>query len=155
MKIVIQDIFLKQMLSIQKNNLIVIRIYHFYQKLACGIKDKKNVIHIRALKKALNNGLMLKRVHRVSQFNQKAWLKSYIDLNTKLRKEVKNEFEKDFFKLMNISAIGKTMENVRKHRDIKLMATEEKRSKLVSEPSYHTTKEFSENLLGIEMKKTK
>ena len=88
---------------------------------------------------------MLKRVHRVSQFNQKAWLKSYIDLNTKLRKEVKNEFEKDFFKLMNISAIGKTMENVRKHRDIKLMATEEKRSKLVSEPSYHTTKEFSEN----------
>ena len=116
------------MLSIQKNNLIVIRIYHFYQKLACGIKDKKNVIHIRALKQALNNGLILKRVHRVSQFNQKAWLKSYIDMNAKLRKEVK---EKDFFKLMNISAIGKTMENVRKHRDIKLMATEEKRSKLV------------------------
>ena len=76
-------------------------------------------------------------------------------MNTKLRKEAKNEFEKDFFKLMNNSVFGKTMENVRKHRDIKLVTTEEKRSKLVSEPNYHTTKYFSENLLAIEMKKTK
>ena len=76
-------------------------------------------------------------------------------MNTKLRKEAKNEFEKDFFKLMNNSVFGKTMENVRNHRDIKLVTTEEKRSKLVSEPNYHTTKHFSENLLVIEMKKTK
>ena len=81
------------------------------------------------------------------------WL--YIDMNTKLRKEAKNEFEKDFFKLMNNSVFGKTMENVRKHRDIKLVTTDEKRNKLVSEPNYHTTKHFSENLLAIEMKKTK
>ena len=66
-------------------------------------------------------------------------------MNTKLRKEAKNEFEKDFFKLMNNSVFGKTMENVRKHRDIKLVTTDEKRNKLVSEPSYHTTKCFSDN----------
>ena len=76
-------------------------------------------------------------------------------MNTKLRKEAKNEFEKDFFKLMNNSVFGKTMENVRKHRDIKLVTTDEKRNKLVSEPNYQTIKQFSENLLAIEMKKTK
>ena len=76
-------------------------------------------------------------------------------MNTKLRKEAKNEFEKDFFKLMNNSVFGKTMENVRKHRDIKLVTTEKRRIKLVSEPKYHTTKKFSENLLVIEMKKAK
>ena len=73
----------------------------------------------------------------------------------KLRKEAKNEFEKDFCKLMNNSVFGKTVENVRKHRDIKLVKTEEKRIKLVSEPNYHTTKRFSENLLATELKKTK
>ena len=76
-------------------------------------------------------------------------------MKTKLRKEAKSEFEKDFFKPMNNSLFGKIMENVRKHRDIKLVATEEKRIKLVSEPNYHTTKHFSKNLLAIEMKKTK
>ena len=76
-------------------------------------------------------------------------------MNTKLRKEAKNEFEKDFFKLMNNSVFGKTMENVRKHRDIKLVTTEERSIKVVSEPNNQTTKQFSENLLAIEMKKTK
>ena len=76
-------------------------------------------------------------------------------MNTELRKKAKNDLEKDFFKLMNISVFGKTMENVRKHRDIKLLTTEKRRHKLVSEPHYHTTKHFSENLIAIEMKKTK
>ena len=76
-------------------------------------------------------------------------------MNTKLRKKAKNDFEKDFLKLMNNSVFGKTMENVRKHRDIKLVTTDEKINKLVSKPNYHTTKPFSENLLAIEMKKTK
>ena len=110
---------------------------------------------MRALKQALNNGLKLKKVHRVVKFRQKAWLKPYIDMNVKLRKETKSEFEKDFFKLMNNFVFGKTMENVIKHRDIKLVTVEEKRIKLVSETNYHTTKHFSDNLLVIEMKKTK
>ena len=115
------------------------------EKLVCSIEEKgKYVIHIRALKQALNHGLILKYVHRVIKFNQEAWLKSYIDMNTKLRKEAKNEFEKDFFKLINNSVFGKTMENVRTHRDINLVTTEEKRIKLVSEPNYHTRKQFSE-----------
>ena len=65
--------------------------------------QKKHVMHIKVLKQALNHGLVLKKVHRVIQFNQKDWLKSYIDMNTKLIKEAKNDFEKDFFKLMNNS----------------------------------------------------
>ena len=76
-------------------------------------------------------------------------------MNTGLRKEAKNEFEKDFLKLMNNSVFGKTVENVKKYRDIKLVTTDEKRNKLVSEPNYHTTKRFSGNLLAIEMEKNK
>ena len=76
-------------------------------------------------------------------------------MNTKLRTEAKNEFEKDFFKLMNNSVFGKNMENVRNHRDIKLVTRDERRNKLVSEPNYHSAKHFSENLLAIEMRKTK
>ena len=76
-------------------------------------------------------------------------------MNTELRKEAKNEFEKYFFKLVNNSVFEKTMENVRKHRDIKLATTDRRRNQLVLEPNYHTTKYFSENLLATEMKKTK
>ena len=76
-------------------------------------------------------------------------------MNNELRKQSKNDFEKDFFKLMNNSVFGKTMENVRKHRDTKLVTTDKRRNQLVSEPNYHATKWFSENLLAIEMKKIK
>ena len=83
--------------------------------------EEKYVIHIRTFKQALNHGLILKSVHKVVQFNQESWLKPYIDMNTKLRKEATNEFEKDFFKLMNNSVYVKTMGNVRKHRNIKVV----------------------------------
>ena len=76
-------------------------------------------------------------------------------MNTKLRKKVKDDFKKDFFKLMNNTVFGKTMENLKKYRDIKLVTTDRRRHRLVSEPNYHTTKWFSENLLVTEMKKTK
>ena len=100
---------------------------------------KNYVVHIRSLKQALNHGSILKKVHRVIQFNQEAWLKPYIDMNTEKRRG-KNDFERNFFKLMNNVVFGKTMENVRKHRDIKLVTTDKRRNRLVSEPNYHTTK---------------
>ena len=74
---------------------------------------------------------------------------------TKLSTEAKNDFERDFFKLMNNAVFGKTMENVKKHRDIKLVTTDKRRNQLVSEPNYHTAKYFSEDLLAIETKKIK
>ena len=107
------------------------------------------------MKQALNHGLKLKKIHRVIEFNQKEWLKPYIDMNTELRKAAKNDFEKDLFKLMNNSVFGKTMENIRKHRDIKLVTTDKRRSKLVSEPNYHTINLISEDFSVIEMKKIK
>ena len=103
------------------------------------------VVHIRSLKQALNHGLMLTKVHRVIQFNQEAWLKPYIN-NTKLRTKADNDFERNFFKLMNNSVFG---------RDTKLVTTDKRRNQLVSEPNYHTTKWFSEYLLAIEMKNIK
>ena len=93
----------------------------------------KYVIYVRNLNQALNHGLILKEVHTKIRFNQKAWLKPYIDMNTKLRQKVKNNFEKDFFKLMNNAVFQETMENVRKHRNIKLATAERRRNYLVSE----------------------
>ena len=124
-------------------------------KLVCNVTDKENYsIHIVALKQALNHGLKLIRVHRVIGFRQEAWLKPYIDLNTELRKNAKNEFGKDFYKLKINSMYGKTVQNDRKHRDVKLVTAEAKRNKLTSEPNYHSTKCISKHLLVMEMKKT-
>ena len=126
------------------------------KKLVCNLRNKKKyVVHGRSLKQALNHGLKLKKVHRIIEFNQEAWIKPCIDMNTELRKIAKNDFEKDFFKLMNNAVLGKTMENVRKHRDIKLVTTDKKRCKLVSELSCHTMNYISEDLSIIEMKRTK
>ena len=80
-------------------------------------------------------------------------LKAYTDMNNKLRKKAKNNFEKDFFKRMNNAVFGKTIINVRKHRNIKLVITEWRRNYSVSESNYHTTKFFTENILAIEIRK--
>ena len=123
-------------------------------KLVCTIHNKENyVVHIRALKQTLNHGLKLTKVQRIIQFDQEAWRKPYIDMNTELRKHAKNDFEKDFFKLMNNSVFGKTMENVRNHRDIKLVTSDKRRRTLASEPNYHSSKRISKDLMIIEMRK--
>ena len=91
------------------------------------------MVHIQALDQALKHGLKLKKVHRVIEFQQSRWMKAYIMLNTRLRTAPKNEFEKDFFKLMNNSIFGKTMENIRNHR----YEVSDKRAK-ISEVCYGT-----------------
>ena len=90
----------------------------------------KYVVHIKSLKQALNHGLKLKKIYRIIEFNQKAWLKPYIDMNTELTKLAKDDFEKDLFKLMNNAVFGKTMKNIRKHRNIKLVTTDKKKKQI-------------------------
>ena len=124
-------------------------------KLVCNLNDKENYsIHIVALKQALNHGLIFKKVHSAISFRQEAWLKPYIDLNTELRKNAKNEFEIDFYKLNINSIYGKTVLNDRNNGDINLVTTEFKRNNLASEPNLKSTKYISKDLLIMEMKKT-
>ena len=127
-----------------------------YYKLVCALYDKKGyVVHIRNIKQALNHGLKLKKVHKAIAFYQEEWLKLYVDMNTELRKEAENDFEKDFYKLMNDAVFGRSIMNIRRHRDIKLVTDDKKRCKLASMPNYYTTKQFSENFLAMELRKAK
>ena len=113
---------------------------------------REYVIRIRKLKQTLNHGLILKNFNRVIRLNQNAGLKSYIEMNTILREKAKSDFGMEKFNFMNNAVFGKTMANVRKHREIKFVTTERRRN-LVAEPNYQTTKIFTEYLLAIEMEK--
>ena len=112
-------------------------------------KKEKYILHYRNLQLYLDLGLKLTKVHRVLEFNQSPWLKTYIDFNTEKRKNAKNSFEKDFFQLMNNSIYGKTMENLRKRVDVKLITNEEKLLKVTSKPSYVSCKIFNKNLVAV------
>ena len=126
------------------------------EKLIPNLYDKKRyVIHIRALDQVLKHGLILERIHRAIEFKQLAWMKGYIDFNTKLRTAAANDFEKDFYKLMNNSVFRKTMENIRKHRNIKLVTNREAYLKAVMKPNFKSGVLFGENLMGCEMGKIK
>ena len=119
-------------------------------KLVPTLKNKeKYVLHYRNLQLYLDLGLKINKVHRVLGFNQSPWLKQYIDFNTNKRKNAKNAFEKDFFKLMNNSVFGKTMENLRKRVDVRLVTDEKKLTKLASKPTYVSSKIFNENLVAV------
>ena len=115
----------------------------------------KYVIHIKALKQAIDHGLVLQRIHRCIEFKQSAWMKEYIDFNSRLRTAAKNDFEKDFYKLMNNSVFGKTMENIRKHRNMKLVNNEEEYLKNVMKPNFKSGTLLGPNLIGCEMGKVK
>ena len=120
------------------------------QKLIPTLKNKeKYVLHYRNLQLYLDLGLKLKKVHRVLEFNQSPWLMQYIDFNTEKRKDAKNAFEKDFFKLMNNSVFGKTMENIRKRVDVRLITNEKKLLKYSSKPTYVSSKIFNQDLVAV------
>ena len=125
------------------------------KKLIPNLRDKNNyVIHYKNLMQCLRLGMKLKKIHRGIKFIESDFMKSYIDMNTNLRTQAKNNFEKDFFKLMNNSVFGKTMENIRNRVNIKLVNSEEKFKKLVAKPNYESRKIFNENLVSVHMKKT-
>ena len=115
---------------------------------------KKNyVLHERNLELYLSLGLKLTKVHSALQFEEKPWLKDYIDFNTKMRKNVKNDFEKDFYKLMNNSIYGKTMENIRKRSNTFLETDPDHFKKLASQPTFKSCKIFHENLAAVQRTK--
>ena len=119
-------------------------------KLIPTLCDKeKYVLHYRNLQLYLDLGLKIKKIHRVLEFNQSPWLKQYIKFNTLKRTQAKNSFEKDFFKLMNNSVFGKTMENIRKRVDVRLITDEKKLLKMASKPTYVRSKIFNENLVAV------
>ena len=126
------------------------------EKLVPNLNNKKNyVIHYENLKQYERLGLIPTKIHRGIKFEERPWLKEYIDLNTNLRTKAKNEFEKDFFKLMNNSVFGKTMENIEKRVNVKLVTTKEKAMKLSSNPNFESFTIFDENLIAIHMKREK
>ena len=119
-------------------------------KLIPTLRDKEGyVLQYRNLQLYLDLSLKIKKVHRVLKFDQSPWLKQYIDFNTEKRKHAKNSFEKDFFKLMNNSVFGKTMENLRKRVDVRLVTNEKKLDKLTSKPTYVSSKIFNKNLMAV------
>ena len=125
------------------------------EKLIPNLRNKtKYVLHCKNLIQCLKLGMKLKKIHRGIKFVESEWMKPFIDMNTKLRAKAKNNFEKDFYKLMNNAVFGKTMENIRNRKDVKLVNTVEKLRKLIAMPNYVNRKIFSENLVSVHMKKT-
>ncbi|XP_022777882.1 uncharacterized protein LOC111319352 [Stylophora pistillata] len=132
-------------------NLLVNKV----KKLVCTLNEKKKyIIHHETLKLYMSLGMKIGKIHRVIRFEESPWMKPYIDLNTSLRAKADNDFEKDFFKRMNNSVYGKTMENIRKRVDIRLVNSEDKAKKLVNKVNFKHCTIFSENLCAIHMRKT-
>ena len=126
------------------------------KKLLLTLQDKKNyVVHYRNLQSYLKQGMKLKRVHKVLEFEKECWMEPYIRMNTEFRKKAKSDIENNFFKLMNNSAFGKTMENLRKRIDIKIVSSDETNEirKLVASPLYSMHVFFSNDPVGINMRK--
>ena len=126
------------------------------EKLIPNLRDKtKYVIHYKNLMQCLQQGMKLKKIHRGIKFVESEWMKPYIEKNTYLRSQTKNNFEKDFFKLMNNSVFGKTMENIRNRVNVKLVTSKEQLRKLAAKPNFKgPPKIFNENLISVHMKKT-
>ena len=122
-------------------------------KLTPNLNNKtKYILHLKNLQLYLNLGLKLTKIHKVLAFDQKDWMRPYIDLNTSRRTASKNDFEKHFFKLMNNSVFGKTMENIRNRVDIRLVNEEKQAEKLASKPTFEGRTIFCKNLAVVQEK---
>ena len=148
-----------EQIKVQKNMLSnyckqIAEKYHISTGLATKLiptlnKKERYVLHYRNLQLYIDLGLKVSKIHRVLEFNQSPWLKKYIDFYTQKRKYAKNAFEKDFFKLLNNAVFGKTMENLRKRVDVKLVTNEKQLNNLTSKPTYVSSKIFNENLVAV------
>ena len=124
-------------------------------KRICSFHPKKHyVLHYKNLKQYLKEGMILKKVHRGIRFYQSPWMEPYIRKNTDLRKTASSSFEKDFFKLMNNSVFGKTIENIRKRQNVNIIDNRKMAVKLSSKPNFERLTIFDENLVAVHMKKT-
>lgn len=124
------------------------------KKLVPNLFDKKKyVVHYQNLKQYIQLGMRMTKIHRAVEFSQSPWLKGYIDFNTQMRKAAKNEFEKDFFKLMNNAVFGKTMENLRKRVTLELVHTARRMRKLCAKPNFEAVTIFNEDLAAVHLKK--
>ena len=124
-------------------------------KLVLNLQDKHNyIIHMNNLKYYLEKGMILKQINRCISFTQKQWLKPWIDFNTEKRTKADNDFEKDFFKLMNNAVFGKTMENVRNHIDFELVNNSQRLGKIQNEPVFKHAHIINESLVGVEKIRT-
>ncbi|XP_022778592.1 uncharacterized protein LOC111320169, partial [Stylophora pistillata] len=132
-------------------NLLIGKVH----KLVCTLNEKKKyIVHHEILKQYMSLGIEIGKIHRVIRFNESPWMKKYIDLNTELRTKADNDFEKDFFKLMSNAVFGKTMENIRKRVDVRLVTREEKAKKLANKVNFKHCTIFSEDLCAMHMRKT-
>ena len=148
-----------EQIKVQKNMLSnyckqIAEKYHISTGLATKLiptlnKKERYVLHYRNLQLYIDLGLKVSKIHRALEFDQSPWLKKYIDYNTQKRKYAKNSFEKDFFKLLNNAVFGKTMENLRKRVDVKLVTNEKQLNNLTSKPTYVSSKIFNENLVAV------
>ncbi|XP_060881294.1 uncharacterized protein LOC132952851 [Metopolophium dirhodum] len=114
-------------------------------------RKDRYIVHYRNLKQAIANGLIVEKVHRVLEFRQSAWLAKYIDLNTEMRKKASNEFERDFFKLLNNAVFGKTMECVRNRISMELVSCPRRMRKLINKPTFKHVTTYTENLAAISL----
>jgi hypothetical protein len=127
------------------------------EKLVPNLMDKtKYVVHYRNLQLYLSLGMKLKKIHRILEFDQSPWMEPYIRFNTDLRKKATTDFEKNLYKLLNNSVFGKTMENLRKRVDVKLVRSheEERLRKLIASPAYNRSKIFDDDLAALHMQKS-